>query len=229
MHWLPFLLTRTQLNWRHHHLVNRYEIVCRKWPQVCMLHLSSYMTYLLVCNNSSTMGVTCEARTAYPSGAPEFTPSFCGVRVDGSSGFRVMSCRLWLVLLPLCLSFFLFSFGRCIVSPSSIQWLVVGRWFSPDTPVVSMNKTDSHHITEILLKVALNTITLTAFSHLRLPITPSSKLFLLNLVYFAMFCRSLFFLSSIFLWALPCLSFDLHLLFTSFIIIFKRYKAKLPD
>jgi hypothetical protein len=36
-----------------------------------------------------------------------------------------------------------------------------GRWFSPVTPVSFTNKTDRHDITEILLKVALNTITLT--------------------------------------------------------------------
>ena len=35
--------------------------------------------------------------------------------------------------------------------------------FSPGTPVSSTNKTDCHDITEILLKVALNTITLTPF------------------------------------------------------------------
>jgi hypothetical protein len=33
-----------------------------------------------------------------------------------------------------------------------------GRWFSPGTPVSSTNKTDLHDITEVLLKVALNTI-----------------------------------------------------------------------
>jgi len=33
-----------------------------------------------------------------------------------------------------------------------------GRWFSPCTPGSSTNKTDLHDITEILLKVALNTI-----------------------------------------------------------------------
>jgi hypothetical protein len=33
-----------------------------------------------------------------------------------------------------------------------------GRWFSPGIPVSSTNKTDRHDITEILLKVALNTI-----------------------------------------------------------------------
>jgi hypothetical protein len=38
------------------------------------------------------------------------------------------------------------------------QWLVTGRWFSLGPPVSSTNKTDRHDITEILLKVALNTI-----------------------------------------------------------------------
>ena len=34
---------------------------------------------------------------------------------------------------------------------------MTGRWFSPVPPVSSINKTDSHDIAEILLKVALNT------------------------------------------------------------------------
>ena len=38
------------------------------------------------------------------------------------------------------------------------QRLVTGRWFSPGTPVSFTNKTDHHYITEILLKLALNTI-----------------------------------------------------------------------
>ena len=38
--------------------------------------------------------------------------------------------------------------------------LAAGRWFSPGTPISSTNKTDRHDITEIVLKVALNTITL---------------------------------------------------------------------
>ena len=40
-------------------------------------------------------------------------------------------------------------------------WLATGRWFSPGTPASSTNKTDRHVITEILLKVALNTRILT--------------------------------------------------------------------
>ena len=39
------------------------------------------------------------------------------------------------------------------------QWLAAILWFSPGTPVSSTNKTDCHDITEILLKVALNSIT----------------------------------------------------------------------
>jgi hypothetical protein len=42
------------------------------------------------------------------------------------------------------------------------QWLTISRWFSLGTPVSSTNKTDRHDIAEILLKVALNTITLTS-------------------------------------------------------------------
>jgi hypothetical protein len=38
------------------------------------------------------------------------------------------------------------------------QWLATSQWFSQGTPVSSTYKTDSHNITEILLKVALNTI-----------------------------------------------------------------------
>ena len=34
----------------------------------------------------------------------------------------------------------------------------VWQWFSQCTPVSSTNKADTHHITEILLKVALSTI-----------------------------------------------------------------------
>jgi len=41
--------------------------------------------------------------------------------------------------------------------------LATGWWFSPGTLVSSTNKTDCHDITEILLKVAFNTITLEIF------------------------------------------------------------------
>jgi hypothetical protein len=58
----------------------------------------------------------------------------------------------------------------CVLDPTLFdkvcQWLVSGWWFSLGTPVSSNNKTDHHDITEILLKVALNTITLTQFQYI---------------------------------------------------------------
>jgi hypothetical protein len=45
---------------------------------------------------------------------------------------------------------------------------VRGRWFSLGTLVSSTNKTDRHDITEIVLKVTLNTLTLTPYNMARL-------------------------------------------------------------
>ena len=46
------------------------------------------------------------------------------------------------------------------------QWLSTGWWFSLCTLVSSTNKTDRHDITEILLKVALNTLTPIRWPHI---------------------------------------------------------------
>ena len=49
--------------------------------------------------------------------------------------------------------------ARCTTLCDKVcQWLATGPWFSPGPPVSSTNKTDRNDITEILLKVALNTI-----------------------------------------------------------------------
>jgi hypothetical protein len=45
------------------------------------------------------------------------------------------------------------------------QCLTAGQWFSPGTRVSSTSKTDCQDIAEILLKVVLNTITLTLFGN----------------------------------------------------------------
>ena len=48
--------------------------------------------------------------------------------------------------------------ARCTTLCDKVcQWLATGRWFSPGPLDSSTNKTDHHDITEILLKVALNT------------------------------------------------------------------------
>jgi hypothetical protein len=46
---------------------------------------------------------------------------------------------------------------RSTLCDKVVQWLATGWCFSPGTPVSSTKKTDLHDITEILLKVALNT------------------------------------------------------------------------
>ena len=58
----------------------------------------------------NTMGATSGAGTAYPSGAPEFNPSFSGVRVTRSLVLSVCFIDRCLFLCP-------FSFGHCEVCP----------------------------------------------------------------------------------------------------------------
>ena len=49
--------------------------------------------------------------------------------------------------------------ARCTTLCDKVcQGLATGRWFSLGAPVSSTNKTDRHDITEILLKVVINTI-----------------------------------------------------------------------
>jgi len=45
-----------------------------------------------------------------------------------------------------------------VLDTTVCQWLAKGRWFSPGIQISSTNKTDRHDITEILLKVTLNTM-----------------------------------------------------------------------
>jgi hypothetical protein len=59
------------------------------------------------------MGATSGAGTAYPSGAPEFTTVFSGVRV-------IRSLVLCVCFVDRCLSFCAFSFVHCVVCSSSI-------------------------------------------------------------------------------------------------------------
>jgi hypothetical protein len=98
------------------------------WPLICSTcckHfwiLSSFMTCHQVCYWSSTKGATSGAGTAHPSGIPEFTPVFSGVRI---TRYLVLSeC-----FADRCLSFCPFSFDHCVVCSSSIYvfWLLL--WY----------------------------------------------------------------------------------------------------
>jgi hypothetical protein len=62
-------------------------------------------------------------------------------------------------LSPLMLWVWISIKARCTTLCDKVcQWLATGRWFSLGPPVSSTNKTDHYDITEILQKMALNTI-----------------------------------------------------------------------
>ena len=75
--------------------------------------LSSVMPTHRHGNYINTTGITSEAGTVYPSGAPEFTPCFSDVRVTRS----LVIC---VCFVDRCLSFCSFSFGYCVVCSPSI-------------------------------------------------------------------------------------------------------------
>ena len=72
------------------------------------LFLSSFTTYHRVCNQINTTGATNGAGTAYPSGAPEFTPEFQYSSCYSIFSFICMFCRSLFVLLY-------FFFRHCVV------------------------------------------------------------------------------------------------------------------
>jgi hypothetical protein len=57
------------------------------------------MTYIRMCNQTNTTGATSGAGTAYPSGAPEFTPGFVWGSCYSVFSFICMLRRLLFVLL----------------------------------------------------------------------------------------------------------------------------------
>ena len=67
------------------------------------------------------------AGTAYPSGSPEFTPGFSGVRVT-------RSLVVYVCFADRCLSFCTFSFGHCIVCSSSIYGFWLPFWYLQTLP-----------------------------------------------------------------------------------------------
>ena len=93
-------------------------LLCHKWPGIgctCSKYfpvLSSIMTYYRVCSQINTTGTTSEAGTAT---LPEYLSStrFSGVRVT-----RYLV--LCVCFVDRCMSFCAFSFGHCVVCPSSI-------------------------------------------------------------------------------------------------------------
>jgi hypothetical protein len=58
--------------------------------------------------------------------------------------------------------------GQCKICDKVCQCLAAGQWFSPGTPVSFPNQADRHDIADILLKVALNTLTLKFYKHVQI-------------------------------------------------------------
>jgi hypothetical protein len=81
-----------------------------------------------------------------------------------SYGSRIYNYQCNRCLLPLTL-WVRFPLKRGVLGATLCDkvcpWHAAGWWFSPETPVSFTNKTDRHDIAEILLKMALNTITIT--------------------------------------------------------------------
>ena len=69
--------------------------------QYCLSTCRTFMTSQNLLLNGNTMGVPSGARSANPSGAPEFIPSFSVVRVARSLIFGVVFYRSVFVLVPL--------------------------------------------------------------------------------------------------------------------------------
>ena len=109
--------------YKSHHLYimwSLFRIVYIWWFRKHFPVLSSFMTYRGVCDQIITTGTISGAGMAYPSGPPEFTPIFSGVRVT-------RSLALCVYFVDHFLSFYTFSVGHCVVCPSSIY----GFWLPP--------------------------------------------------------------------------------------------------
>jgi hypothetical protein len=74
---------------------------------------------------------------------------------------KVLLPQAYVTLADYYLAFQSFDFVRTWWRLFQVYKLRMLNWFSPGTSVSFTNKTDRHDITEILLKVALNTITIT--------------------------------------------------------------------
>jgi hypothetical protein len=89
----------------------------------------------------------------------KFTYSAKGPSWPRSYGSWIYNYLCNQCLSPLMLWVWISMQERCTTLCDKIcQWLARGWCFSPCPPISSINKTDRHDITEILLKVALNTI-----------------------------------------------------------------------
>jgi hypothetical protein len=111
-------------------------------------HCFSFVIFLLIIVLSVSLPLT---DSDYPFGFWSSNMQNSGIRLIYSYAtyFQILTK----FINNICHSFFCINFRIN-------QWLATGQWFSPGTPVSSINETEHYDITEILLKVALITINL---------------------------------------------------------------------
>jgi hypothetical protein len=80
------------------------------------------MIYHRICSYVNATGTTSGSGTVYPSGAPEFKPSFSEVRVT-------RSLVLYVCFVYRCSSFCTFYFGHCVVCSSPIYGFLLLLWY----------------------------------------------------------------------------------------------------
>ena len=100
------------------------KIVIMKWtmrPQYLGRCLITGLTQVTRLTQRMPLVVQ-ELLTLHPSEAPEFTPGFSGAGVT-----RFLVLCVWFV--DRCLSFCPFSFGHCVVCPSSIYGFWLPLWY----------------------------------------------------------------------------------------------------
>jgi hypothetical protein len=136
---------------------NRYNIT---WSSIKLIWGSLGLWFMVF--NATVINISVISCTPYYTDLTSSIPS---------KGYSSWSCDSWIYnyLCNQCISpiklWVRILLRRCVLDTTFCdevcQWLVAGRWFSSGTPVSSINKTYRHDITEILMTVALNTITLT--------------------------------------------------------------------
>jgi hypothetical protein len=85
----------------------------------------------------------------------------------------------------------LIQLRRCVLDTTLCdqvcQWLAIVLWFSPGTSVSSINKTDHNDKTQILLKVASNTINQTCIKDIISYIQSWYKMWITNMIYLSFY------------------------------------------
>ena len=131
------------------------------------------MPFWLVCQN--VFGTDCtyngqEQRDMQYNIITEVFIYLYGSSWPWSYGSWIYNCLCNQCLSPLMLWVWIPLRARCTTLCDKVwQWLATGLWFSPCPSISSINKTDRRNITEILLKVALNTIKQTNKQFIYLP------------------------------------------------------------